>query len=134
MHANDLVSGIKFESTRVSTSTYVVQLIDHSRLGLRMGMETTQEIEHWTFANADLAVKFATLLIERIAEHDPRINAQKSVTKLVEGFAPHAASGGESSVDLISVGVAIGRRAGDVVIGGFSYPQTTTIRVVGDDQ
>jgi hypothetical protein len=130
MDLSTLIGDVQFQSTRVDSSTYTVKLHDHSRLGGPMGSETTSVIESWTFANFGVAKSFAEKLIERLALHDSRIDAESNIATLMTRAAHKvSAPSYEVLVDLLSVGVSIGKKQGDVIIQGFTYERPTVERV-----
>jgi hypothetical protein len=123
----EVISDVVFQSNRVDSSTFTVKLLDHSRLGGPMGSERVSEIESWTFATVDLAKKFATLLIERLARNDSRIDPTRDTALLFTRFDDWSRSNG--MVDLLSVGVSIAKNKGDIIIQSFTYDQPTVARV-----
>jgi hypothetical protein len=125
----EVISDVVFNSNRVDPSTFTVKLLDHSGLGGPMGSERVSQIESWTFAKSDLALKFAKLLIERLAKNDSRIDPERDVKTLFEDYAANTREGYAALVDLLSVGVSIVRNKGDIIIQSFTYDQPTVARV-----
>jgi hypothetical protein len=128
MRSSDLqamISDVEFISGTVPT-TITVKLHDHTGLGGRMGTESTSVIKSWTFSSEKLARSWAKMLIERMAEHDSRINPERDVPLLFKRFDEQ--SDGAALVDLLSVGVSI-ECYQSKVITGFNYLIPTVTRV-----